>query len=315
MSRLILSLLSGVLLSLAFPSISMAQVAWMALIPLLGALTLAKTRFEALSSGFITGIIFFGVSLSWFREVTVFGWIVVALVETFFLCLFCLFCYHAKHLKNPYLKIFGIAAAWTSMEFIRSEMPVFGFGWNLLAYSQADFLTLLQSANALGVYGLGFCMAWVNAAGFELVSLARFKGVEKRWFHFSVILSLAGLLFLALLTHGRYHLAKRPAQPRTISLSLLQGNIPQSIKWELVAKEKIIEIYSKLTELVSYQEPDLIIWPEAAFPGYFSRDVQAEEIHKLIKRIGIPVLIGSPHYEDEKTAFNSAYLVDENGRL
>jgi apolipoprotein N-acyltransferase len=107
---------------------------------------------------------------------------------------------------------------------------------------------------------------------------------------------------------------EKPAEPKEyLRVSVVQGNIPQSVKWELMAKEKILEIYEKLTQLAALEQPDLILWPEAAFPGYFNRDLQAERISRLAREIQTPLLIGGLEWESEKESYNSAYFLKKDG--
>ncbi|OGX11848.1 MAG: apolipoprotein N-acyltransferase [Omnitrophica bacterium RIFOXYB12_FULL_50_7] len=80
-----------------------------------------------------------------------------------------------------------------------------------------------------------------------------------------------------------------------------------------MAKEKILEIYEKLTQLAALEQSDLIIWPEAAFPGYFNRDLQAERISRLAAEIQTPLLVGGLEWESEKESYNSAYFLKKDG--
>jgi apolipoprotein N-acyltransferase len=80
-----------------------------------------------------------------------------------------------------------------------------------------------------------------------------------------------------------------------------------------MAKEKILEIHEKLTRLAALEQTDLIIWPEAAFPGYFNRDLQAERISRLAKEIQTPLLLGGLEWESENESYNSAYFLKKDG--
>ncbi|MDD5227089.1 MAG: apolipoprotein N-acyltransferase [Candidatus Omnitrophica bacterium] len=301
---------SGFLLALSFPFPGWGFLAWFALVPLLASLHHAQNNSQALGFGLISGIIYFFISLHWLTYVSTVGWLLLALMESVSVMVFAWLAYVGMKSQKPVVfKALWIALGWTVTEILRSEIPVFGFGWNLLAYSQSPYLRLIQFANVIGAYGLGFLIAWVNAAIF----CAWFWRKERK----TVLgLVVAGALVLAgLWGYGNMTLAK-PVEPKEyLRVSVLQGNIPQSVKWEPMAREKILEIYEKLTQLAALEQPDLILWPEAAFPGYFNRDIQAERIARLAAEVQTPFLIGGLEWESENESYNSAYFLGKDGAL
>ncbi len=303
------AILSGALLAASFPILSWSFLAWIGLTPLLIAIKQAKSKSEAFWFGYVTGFVFFFFSIHWLVNVTTFGWLFLSAFEALFFGGFAWAVYESRSFKKFYYGIFWTGFAWTASEFLRAVFPVLGFGWNLLGYSQAGNLLVLQSANTVGVYGLGFGIALINACLAEtLFSLSEgfARLLKKCWFAF-----LFFMIFLpALFVHGLYHFGRPGIPIGTWNISLIQGNIPQSVKWEPMARDKIIEVYTKLTEIVSFDKPDLVIWPEAAFPGYFNKDLDASAVFEVQKKTGIPMIVGAPHLEENDVAFNSAYLVN-----
>lgn len=312
-------IVSGVLLALSYPPAGLGFLAWFALVPLLASLDHAQNHSQALGFGLITGVVFFGFSIHWLTHVSTVGWLVVALMEAAYIMAFAWLAYVGMKSKSPALfKVVWIALAWTVTELLRSEMPVFGFGWNLLAYSQSSYLPLIQFANILGAYGLGFLIALVNAS----LLYAWFRRGQAP-FSLSLkkvpvplgLLAIGVLILAGLWGYGRMTLQK-PLEPKEyLRVSVVQGNIPQSVKWELMAREKIFEIYEKLTQLAALEQPDLIVWPEASFPGYFNRDIQAERISRLAAETQVPLLIGGLHWVSDQELYNSAYLLGKDGAL
>ena len=301
-------IVSGLLLVLSFPPTGWGFLAWFALVPLLASLHHAQDNSQALGFGLISAIIFFFCSIHWLTHVSTLGWLLVTLMESVYIMIFAWLAYVGIKSPKPVIfKVLWIALAWTVTEFLRSEMPVFGFGWNLLAYSQSSYVTLIQFANVLGAYGLGFLIVLVNAAifytWFERKSRKTALGLAA-----VIACVLAGLL-----GYGKLTLANSLNPKEYLRVSVVQGNIPQSVKWELMAKEKILEIHEKLTRLAALEETDLIIWPEAAFPGYFNRDLQAERISRLAEEIQAPLLLGGLEWESEKESYNSAYFLKKDG--
>ncbi len=299
---------SGLLLVLAFPAVGWGFLAWVALIPLLASVHHAQNKSQAFGFGLITGIIFYGGSMHWMTHVTTVGWLLLAIMESVYIGVFALLVYFGMKSKVPVaLKVLWIALAWTVTEFLRSEMPVFGFGWNSLANSQAPYVPFIQFANVLGAYGLGFLIVLVNAS----VLYAWFR--RKEWKTTLGLIAVVALVLAGLWSYGKMNLEK-PFEPKEyLRISVVQGNIPQSVKWELMAKDKILEIYEKLTQLAALEESDLIIWPEAAFPGFFNSDLQAARITQLARQVQTPLLVGGLHWVSEREVYNSAYFLEKDG--
>jgi len=59
--------------------------------------------------------------------------------------------------------VFGTAALWALVEMLRANVPVFGFPWMLLGHTLLYNDHCRQGADLLGVYGLSFLVAAVNA--------------------------------------------------------------------------------------------------------------------------------------------------------
>lgn len=304
-----LSISSGILLALCFPGFKLGFLAWFALVPFFFALDKAKTSSETAGYGLAFGMSFFLVSLHWLTYVTAIGWVALALLESSFMLVFAYGFVRFKNLKSPFLRLLAVSMAWTAAELLRAEIPAFGFGSNLIAHSQSDYPWIRMTANTAGVYGLGFVMCFANVCIYEIS-----RGFKNKKSPGAAAFFLPAMLALVL-AHGFIHYSLPVDKGRLVRISLVQGNIPQSVKWQVVAREKIIEIYTKLTEIASYDQPDLIIWPEAAYPGYFNRDFDSVLITDLVRRIGIPTVIGAPHLEGNEIAYNSAYLLDSEGKI
>src|SRR3989338_5060725 len=136
---------SGILLALSYAPVSWGFLGWIALVPLLISLESAKSRSQALTLGFAAGAVFFFFSLHWIIHVAFIAWPLLVLLESAFFALFAWMAREGKRLQNSIVKNFWVAFAWMSCEILRSEMPVWGFGWNLLAFSQSRVLPVLQS--------------------------------------------------------------------------------------------------------------------------------------------------------------------------
>ncbi len=322
--------LSGMLLILCFPDLSWGWLAWGALVPWILAIRNAPSKAHAVLSGTVAGAVFFGVSLYWFIHVHFWAWFGVTFIETAFFTLFAWLAYEVRAFRSPLIRILWTAAAWLTVEVLRSEVPIFGLGWSLLAFSQAGHIKILQFASMFGAYGLGFVIAFVNAVAVELMTMTGlgreilskeqiramiFGGSRRAGAGLLVTALMIPMVFLALLGAGNRRLLEMSLPRHSVRIALIQGNIPQEIKWNYTVREKILEKYEKLTELSQYEQPDIAIWPEASFPGYLNRDELASGVRNLARTLQLPLLVGSCHLETLSEVYNSAYLIDGRGTL
>jgi len=281
------------------------MLAWVAFLPLFYSFEKSRNWKEAFLYGFTAGFTFFLLSISWLRHVTVFGMLVVTTLSAFYWGLFGILFYRVRRSTRFLAPSLILSACWVALEFIRSEIPVWGFGWNLLGASQASNLLVAQLASLGGIYSVSFFVLLANLVFFLFFHGNHKKDVQN--------LFLFLLLLGAVLLFGWSRM--ETSKPRSFfRISVLQGNIPQLLKWDASYKEEILKIYLNLTELASYDHTQLIVWPEAAYPGFFNREPEAERIKDLVRKIQTPLLVGSPH-EAEAVFYNSVYLLSPAGEI
>ncbi|MBU9888949.1 MAG: apolipoprotein N-acyltransferase [Candidatus Omnitrophica bacterium] len=306
------SALTGILLTLAFPPAGWWPLAWIAFVPLHRALFGLLRSAQALTCGAVTGVFFFGFSMHWLTEVSTAGWLLWTALQVPYFMVFSWLTYLAyRRTGSSALRIVWTASVWTALEIIRADLPIFGVGWNLVAYSQAPCPIMIQTARIFGAYGLGFLIMLVNACAHELWA-AVLKRDRRRITALTLTMSLVlGAAFI----YGKGSFADEDQPEEYLRVSVLQGNIPQAVKWQIMAKDQILSIYEKLTLLAALDQPDLIVWPEASFPGYFNRDVQSARVLSVAREARTPVLAGGLHWVNEREVYNSAYLIDKEGKL
>jgi apolipoprotein N-acyltransferase len=168
-------------------------------------------------------------------------------------------------------------------------------------------LLLIQIAAWTGVYGVSALLALVNAA-------LAWAAVERRWQAAvtagAVVLVAVGGAALV----GRAQLG--PADAPTRSVAIVQGNIPQAVKWDAAFRAQTFEIYGQLTRAAA-PGSRLIVWPEAAVPAYLRFEPGAMTwLTDLAASVRVPLLVGAPDAEpDGRRAryLNSAFLVEAAG--
>ncbi|QFT85929.1 Apolipoprotein N-acyltransferase [Halomonas sp. THAF12] len=155
-----------------------------------------------------------------------------------------------RRLCGPRLSVLTFAGAWVLGEALRTWLFT-GFPWLLLGSGQVDS-PLAPWAPVGGVYWLSLIVALSGALG---VSLLR-----RRWWA-ALPLAMLWLVPLALPTQWT-----TPAG-EPLRVALLQGNLPQLIKWTPEGQRQAANTYLSLTAELD-EAPDLVIWPEAALPMF-----------------------------------------------
>ena len=93
------------------------------------------------------------------------------------------------------------------------------------------------------------------------------------------------MLILSLL-YGR-GVMSRPIAGEGLKVTVVQGNIPQSMKWDRRHATYIMQTYTELTAEASREKPDLIVWPESATPGPIDSNPRLhDEVRRVAKEAG-----------------------------
>lgn len=321
-----LAVVSGLLLTLAFPPFGLPLVAWCALVPLLQAVE-GKTSGKAFLLGWAAGTAHFASLIHWVTNS------MIQYGELSRVASFLLLALLAGYL-GIYLGIFAgligkgeigsgsepvlvAPCTWILLEYVRAHLFT-GFPWGLLGYSQYTNLTLIQISDMTGVYGVSFVLVTVNTSLYLLVRWVRVRRGAFPWRY-----GLFGLLLLALsLGYGgiRQPAIKRASDARPqLRVALVQGNIDQAHKWDPTFFGEALRVHAQLTEEAIAGGCDLVVWPETSVPCYFSPAEHGPILFSLVERWKVPLLFGSlsaeidPHDFAQSKFFNSAYLLTTKG--
>lgn len=316
-----MAILSGILIALSFPNTNLSFVAWVALIPLLIALE-ETTYKEAMRVGFTCGFIAYSIILYWLTIVmTQYGhlpWsisIILYFALVSWLSLFYAATTYLTHCgeKAGIKSAFTLPIAWVAFDFIRLWL-FSGFPWAMLGHSQYRILPIIQIADLCGVYGITALIILSNVVIYRIVRAILGANVA-----YPIKSALILLFFLiGTLAYGFNKLNPGTAkQSNPLQIALIQGNIPQDVKWSPDFRNKTMEIYSHLSRQAAKKPLDLIVWPESAIPFFFQDEPeQAEQVRNLARELSSSILFGSPAHETrngKRVYLNSAYMIDKNG--
>lgn len=220
----------------------------------------STTPFQAALIGFSFAVGLFGVGVSWlYISLHDFGGMrpPLAIVTLILLCIYLslfpgLAAGIANHtaLRRPSIWPWIVAALWTSSEWLRGTLFT-GFPWLAIGYSQAPVSPLAGYASILGVYGISFLLM-LTASGLACW--------QEQWKNWRVGLPL---MIIWLTGWGLQQLSWVEPSGEPIKVSLLQGNIPQDLKWRPDHTSTSVQTYLRL---IKESQGQLIITPEISFP-------------------------------------------------
>ena len=267
MLSLLLVFLMGAILPLAFAPFSVYTLALISPAILLYQ-WLKSTPRMAFFKGGLFGLGFFGVGISWvyisihtYGNASVFVAGLITLAMVLFLSLWpAIQGYLLMRLfgqRHPLIIcLAGFPATWVILEWLRA-LPLNGFPWLYLGYSQIN-TPLRGFAPVIGAFGVSLAVTLICGS---LVLMSTRQTLRTKIYGLVVLVLVIAIGWM--LTGKNW--TKQAAPP--LSVSLVQANIGQSIKWQAGEFDHIVQTYQTLSKPL-WGKSRLIVWPEAALPAF-----------------------------------------------
>lgn len=220
----------------------------------------------------------------------------------------------AETARHGWRSSLAFAAAWTLGNWVRGTAFT-GFPWLVSGYPQVDGPLKHYSA-LLGVYGVGCLMALVSACCVQAWQQRRalsgkFK-VAQTTAHMAVFAPLALALALLLGSAALAHVQWTTPEGRPLTVRLLQGDVPEDIKFSQTGIDHAIDLYQKL---ITEKPADLIITPETGVPVLIQQvpETWGQAVREFVDRTKSVVVFGAIGAKETESGYdhytNSLYGV------
>jgi apolipoprotein N-acyltransferase len=322
-----LSLVSGLLFSLSFPSFlstnGIPALAYVCLIPLLLVLFEAPPGWGTFY-GVVAGAVQTMITNYWLGTFNLLTLQFVTVVTTLQYVAFMAVCTRILR-RSGGLGFLVFPAGWVLFDWLRS-LGFLGYPWAMLGASQYRFIPLIQVSSITGVWGVTFIVILFDSVvAWCLLALIRRQPMPKG------PAVLLGVVLVASLGWGALRIGREPAgepaSARTIRLALVQQNAdPRKDDYGEVSRT-----LKRLTESALPGRPDLVVWSETAFVPNIRRwsaeDPAEYPLARLVreflgwqKTIGTWLITGNDDYEivqsaagEERRDYNGAVLFSPSG--
>lgn len=195
----------------------------------------------------------------------------------------------------------AFASIWVLQEWLKTWLFT-GFPWLFVGYAYADVAPIAAIAPIGGVFLISFLSVLFSAS---LVDVLR---ARIGYFLLSFVLSL--LSFSVYIINPEWTVPTN----QTLSVSLIQGNIDQDIKWVDGYEDTSLERYALLSQNEWGQ--DLVVWPEGAVPQFYDEVWPfLSQIDAIAKSTNTAFITGIPYKKTPESAhetplyYNSAALL------
>lgn len=302
LSALGLAFFSGLLLGGAYSTGGLGFFAYAGLIPLFTIIRQCSTG-RVLLLSWISGLIFYSLTLYWIHRITWIGMILALPVLAFFYAL-PFAAARIVYQRYPRLGFTVLPFAVAGFEWIRS-FDALAFPWMILGNSQTAYPFFVQFADITSVFGVS---AWVVIVNISMYLLVRKKTV-RRWLFFAV-------LFIAPTAYSLSVMHSFSPSGKELTVALIQGNVEPDQKWEGDMEAWNVNLYCTMSIEAMAHKPDLIVWPETATPVYLLQTpIYRRMVQSLVDSIDVPLLTGMPSIDlDTGRTWNAAGFFIPKGR-
>jgi apolipoprotein N-acyltransferase len=320
--------LGAVLLALSYPPFRLPLVSFVAVAPAVVLLRRCEREQDlrgALRWGFWYGFVSQGAVLYWlvvalwhFTPLSALGYL--ATIAVFGLWHALLFWLVVRlRLRRPALPLALVfPLVWTAVEWAVGHQGDVRFPWLGLGTSLGDAPVLVQWADLAGARGVTLWLVWCNVMIVQALQPNGDAGPRQGRAIVRRVAPVAASLALVL-AYGAWRMRTLPLRELG-TVGLVQPNEGFREKWDPRHADSVIAKLVDLSQgLVAREHVDLLVWPEAAIPGYLAQTPAWDSVVGGFARAHhVPIFTGGlydeVHPDRSYEYFNAAFYVDTSGR-
>ena len=281
---LAISALSGVTTALSFAPFGLWPLAFLGVVGVLSVQWRTDSRRSAVF-GFVYGLAFFLVLLPWMTVIGTDAWILLAAYCALWNLAF-------GSVVGPLSRLRGatlwVACGWVVMEALRGRVPLGGFPWGEIAFSQGNS-PLAALTSLAGMAGVTFLVVWIAALAVE-------SARRRRWLAIGVVMVVTFLVSFVIPRPFEFG-----GQSDTAIVAIVQGGTPGTGMEAMDVRRAVLNGHVEQTlELAAaidsgrVPKPQFVLWPENSSDiDPFQDATAAADISAAANAAGVPIVVGA----------------------
>lgn len=203
---------------------------------------------------------------------------------------------------RPWLAVFAFPAAWTSYEYLLSLASPNGTAGSI-AYTQTDYLPLIQVSSLTGIWGITFMVTLIPAA---VAVLWHVRDFPKKMFQ---VVAVPAILILFVIIFGFISL-ERPESNQSIPVGLAESDtsVQHFGSAEIQEALPVVRAYAQRAAELAEKGAQIVLLPEK-FVGITSRyDTTVYSVFKETSRAGKAIIIAGFNHIESPLSLNEAVV-------
>jgi apolipoprotein N-acyltransferase len=207
--------------------------------------------------------------------------------------------YLARRFSLPNtINLWLLASFWLLADMARGYL-FSGFPWLAIGYAQID-TPIVHLAPFFGVYGISLVVLLFAATGVYMFSTTR-----------KTALMVGSALLLVVTGTALIKIPNASTSPNPISVALVQGNVPQDIKFD---RSRIADTMRSYTSAVENTQAQLVVLPETAWTTIWPSTPDSIKERLADKAKNHTIVLGLP-YVGQGTIANSVAVIGKDAMI